>query len=227
MLINKAHILMIPMFQGLKKSTLDMLEQSVNICTLNKGEILFRERDKIDRVYIILNGKVTMYRNNAEGHKKVVYILDNGQIINEVIFDGLSASINCEAFEKTELLWFNREEFLDIMSKDFDLTKKVIDMMAKKIRRLYRQLKNTVPIRVDKKVAAKLWKLAKDYGTDENGETKIQLKITVTSLAEMLGSSRETISRALKLLTKENLIRYENKKFIVNKSKLAKYFKGV
>ena len=137
-MLNKEHILMIPMFQGLKKSTLDMLEQSANICTLSKGEILFRERDKIDTVYIILNGKVTMYRNNAEGHKKVVYILDNGQIINEVIFDGLSASINCEAFEKTELLWFNREKFLDIMSKDFDLTKKVIDMMAKKIRRLYR-----------------------------------------------------------------------------------------
>ncbi|KEI02483.1 Crp/Fnr family transcriptional regulator [Clostridium botulinum] len=226
-MLNEEKLLMIPIFRELEETTLRLLEESVNSCILNKGEVLFREREKIDKIYVVLSGKVTIYRNNAEGHKKVIYILDAGQMINEVILDGKPTSINCEAFESTEILWFNSEKFFNIMQKDFKLTKEVMNMMSKKIRRLYRQLKNTVPIRVDKKVAAKLWKLAKDYGVDLNGETEIQLKITVTSLAEMLGSSRETISRALKLLTSEGLIRYKNKKFIINRSRVSKYFKGV
>ncbi len=86
------------------------------------------------------------------------------------------------------------------MGGNFEFTQEVMFSMTNKIRRMYRQLKNTVPLKVEKRVAAKLWKLAKDYGEyGKNGEV-IKVNITVTYLSEMLGSSRETISRALKEL---------------------------
>ena len=50
------------------------------------------------------------------------------------------------------------------MKQDFKLTEVILYSMSKKIRRLYRQIKNTVPTKMDKRVAAKLWKLSKDYG---------------------------------------------------------------
>ena len=100
--------------------------------------------------------------------------------------------------------------------------------MGRKIRRLYRQLKNTVPIKMDKKLAAKLWKLSKDYGVKVNRGVLINLDITVTYLADMLGSSRETISRCISDFQKSNLIEFKDKKIIVkNRESLSRYFKGM
>ncbi len=114
------------------------------------------------------------------------------------------------------------------MGGNFEFTQEVMFSMTNKIRRMYRQLKNTVPLKVEKRVAAKLWKLAKDYGEyGKNGEV-IKLNITVTYLSEMLGSSRETISRALKELKNKELIYYEGKKIIIkDRDKLSKFFKGM
>ena len=100
--------------------------------------------------------------------------------------------------------------------------------MALKIRRLYRQMKNATPLKIEKRLAAKLWKLSKDYGVKQNDEVVIDLNISVAYLSDMFGMPRETISRALKILEKENLIRKERKKIIIkDRDKLASYFKGL
>lgn len=123
---------------------------------MKKGESLFSERDEVKNIYMILEGKMTLFRLSEIGQKRIIYILDSGEIINEVIFDSMPASINCEAFEDSIVIGFDKGTLLYVMEKNFDLTQKVIKSMGKKIRRQYRQLKNTVPIRMDKKLAAKL-----------------------------------------------------------------------
>lgn len=225
--IKLEELLSIPIFNGLKQETLQLLKGVSYKLELKKGERLFSERDNVDTIYFVLTGKVNMYKINEEGQKKVIYILDEGQMLNEVIFDEKPASISCDAFEKAQFICFKRDELLYIMERDFELTKKVINMMARKIRRLYRQLKNTVPIKMDKKVAAKLWKLSRDYGVESEGGTLINLKITITYLADMLGSPRETISRCIKILEEKGLVKYKNRRMIVNTESLAKYYRGL
>ena len=80
---------------------------------------------------------------------------------------------------------------------------------------------------MDKRVAAKLWKLSKDYGVETEEGILIDVKISITYLADMLGSSRETISRAVKELEKMDMVRIQHRKFIVNREKLNQYFKSV
>ncbi len=118
--------------------------------------MLFAERQSIDNIYIVLEGKVTMYRLSEKGQKRVIFILNKGEIINEVIFDNLTSSINCEGFEDSEIMSISKVDLLNIMKQDFKLTQVILYSMSKKIRRLYRQLKNTVPTKMDKRVAAKL-----------------------------------------------------------------------
>lgn len=114
------------------------------------------------------------------------------------------------------------------MAGDFELTHIIINSMAKKIRRLYRQLKNTVPIKMDKKLAAKLWKLSRDYGVETKEGTVIDLNISITYLAEMLGSTRETISRCMNNFEKKGMIKFHHKKIIVIDPKvMSMYFRGV
>jgi CRP-like cAMP-binding protein len=225
MVIKEEDLKLIPAFNEIKENTFRLLGLKGSILRLNKGQTLFREREEVKNIYIVLKGKVTMYRNTEEGQRRVIYILSDGSFINEVIFDGKSASISCEAFEDSEIISIDREELIKLMEFDFVLTKNIIDSMGKKIRRLYRQLKNTTTIRVDKKVAAKLWKIALDHGVQIKEGTMIDINISITYLADMMGHSRESISRAMKVLEGEGLIVYKDKKIVVNKEGLLKYYR--
>jgi CRP/FNR family cyclic AMP-dependent transcriptional regulator len=217
----------LPPFKEIDDKTINLIKEKAYVKKLKKGEILFSERQKVDYIYIVLQGKVTMYRLSEKGQKRVVYILNKGEIINEVIFDDITASISCEGFENSEIISISKIDLLNIMQQDFKFTEIILCSMSKKIRRLYRQIKNTVPTKMDKRVAAKLWKLSKDYGVETEEGVLIDVKINITYLAEMLGSSRETISRAVKELEKMDMVKIKQRKFIVNREKLNQYFKSV
>ncbi len=226
MKIKYEEIKSLDLFKGAKEDTLEKFQYNCEKVKINKGKILFLEREDVKNIYIVLRGKVTMYRTTSEGQKRIIYVLTDGTIINEVIFDGITASICCEAFENTEIISISRVELLKIMENDFEFTKAIINSMSKKIRRLYRQLKNTTVIRVDKKVAAKLWKLSLDYGKEHEEGVAIDLRMTITYLAEMLGHPRETISRAMKVLESEGLVKNVDKKIVVDRDKLLEYYRN-
>lgn len=214
------------LFTGIREETLDELNKIGHKMIYKKGEHVFYDKDNIKTIFIVLTGKVALYKISEKAQKRIVFILGRGKIINDVILDDLKSSINCEVFEDSEIFCFNREQFIKLMEKDFDLTKAVLNSLAKKVRRLYRQVKNSTPIKIEKRVAAKLWKLGKDYGIDCEKSTLINLNISITYLADMFGTPRETISRAVKVLQNEGLIIVKDKKFIIkDREKLAEYFK--
>jgi len=215
------------LFKCVEDKTLDLIMDSCKVENLKKSQMLFAERETTKKIYIVLEGKVTMYRLSERGQKRVIYILNKGEIINEVVFDDFTTSINCEGFEDSQIISISKIDLLNILKQDFKLTEVILYSMSKKIRRLYRQLKNTVPTKMEKRVAAKLWKLSKDYGTETEEGVLIDIKISITYLADMLGSSRETISRAVKELEKMDMVKVKKRKFIVNREKLIRYFKSV
>ena len=217
----------LPLLECIEDKTLELIREKVVIKKLKKLQMLFGERERLNNIYIVLEGKVSMYRLSEKGQKRVIYILNKGEIINEVNFDNLTTSINCEGFEDSVIISISKVDLLNIMKQDFKLTEVILYSMSKKIRRLYRQIKNTVPTKMDKRVAAKLWKLSKDYGVETPEGVLIDIKISITYLADMLGSSRETISRAVKELENLGMVKIEHRKFIVNREKLSGYFKSV
>lgn len=216
------------LFKDVSEETISGLLEFGEINCYIKGKHLFRDKDEVKKVHIICSGKVALYKLNESAQKKVIFILGKNKIINAVILDELPASINCEIFENAEILSIDREKFSKLMEKDFELTKIVIISLSMKVRRLYRQMKNSTPIKIEKRVAAKLWKLCKDYGIENKEGVLIDLTISITYLADMFGMPRETISRAIKKLQNEKLIVYKNKKIVVkDKEELAKFFKGL
>ena len=215
-------------FKGLSEETLGQLSEYCELKEYKKGKHVFRDKEVVSRIYIVYSGKVSLYKMNESAQKKIVFILGPSKIINDYAIDDLPSSVNCEVFETAEILSIDKNKFLEIMKNDFELKKIFIKSQAIKVRRLYRQMKNSTPIKVEKRVAAKLWKLAKDYGEEVEDGTLINLNISVTYLADMFGAPRETISRALKFLTKEELITHDNKKIIIrDKDRLSKFFKGL
>lgn len=225
--ILKMQINTLDLFKELKEDTKkQLIEIGESKCYL-KGSHLFRDKEKVNKIYIVYSGKVSLYKLNESAQKKIVFILGENSVINAVVLDDLPASINCEVFENAEILAFDKYRFEELMKNDFELTKIIISSLTIKVRRAYRQLKNSTPIKVEKRVAAKLWKLSKDYGVKLQEGTLIDLNISITYLADMFGTPRETISRAIKLLQQKELIIYENKRIIVkDREKLSNFFKG-
>lgn len=216
------------LFKDVSKKTIENLALIGDVSCYLKGKHIFRDKEKVNKIYIVYSGKVALYKLNESAQKKIIFILGKNKIINAVVLDDLPASINCEVFENAEILSFNKEKFIELMKSDFELTRAVMQSLSIKVRRLYRQLKNSTPIKVEKRVAAKLWKLSKDYGVEVKEGILIDLNISITYLADMFGLPRETISRAIKSLKEEGLIIMKNKQIIiVDTKKLACFFKGI
>ena len=215
-------------FKNISKTSLEKLAYLGEVKKYTTGSHVFRDKEDVKTLYIVVSGSVSLYKLNENGNKRVIFILGTGKMINDVIIQDLPASINCEIFEEAQILSYDKYTFLDIMENDFNLSKNIIGSLAMKVRRMYRQLKNASGIiRMEKKLAAKLWKLSKDYGVPCGNGVIINMNMSITYLADLLGSKRETISRALKILSNENLIEYENKKIkVINQEKLAQFFKA-
>ncbi len=208
-------------------ASLAALAPTASLRRLRKGEHLFRERDPVETIYFVASGVVSLYKLNAAGEKRVIFALGADSLVNETICDDLAASAACEALEDSLLLCFDRRHFLLAMERDFRLTSAVFASLSKKVRRLYRQLKNASgALRGDKRIAAKLWKLARDHGTPCGEGLRIERRISVTYLAEMLGMQRESVSRQLKPLADAGLVASEEGSFrIPDPDALARYFK--
>lgn len=226
--ISEGQLESLEIFKSISKDSLRRLSDLARIKKYSVGAHIFMDKEEVNTLYIVLSGSVSLYKLNENGNKRVIFIFGRGKMVNDVIIQDLPSSINCEVFEEATILSYDKYEFMSIMENDFVLTKNIIDSLAIKVRRMYRQLKNaTGVIRIEKKLAAKLWKLSKDYGVKCDDGVMINMNISVTYLADLLGSKRETISRALKILLNESLIEYDNKKFkILNEEKLAQFFKS-
>lgn len=212
--------------KDIKKESKLKLENKLNIKTIYKNETLFHEKDFVSKVYFIKSGKVSIYKINANGERKVIFILKKGDMINELSLDNSkNTSFACDAFEDTKLLYCESEELISIMKEDFDLTKNILQHTQNINRRLYRQLKNTVSIKIDKKLAAKLYRIGKEFGIKKGEWTLINTNITITYIADMLGCKRESLSRAIKTLQDKNLVKIEDRQIYIKDKELAKYFK--
>lgn len=216
------------LFKNVSPKTLDFLATKGFIDTFAQGQHLFYDKDTVHCFYILISGTASLYKTNSNGQNKIIFIEDRGAFLNEVIFEDLPSAINCQATSICKVLVFYKDDLIEAMKNDFVLTQNIMNTLSKRVRRLYRQLKNaTSIIKIEKKLAAKLWKLGKDYGIPCERGTQINFPITVTSLADFLGSYRETVSRALKLLIQKELIIYENKQIIIpNSDALSKFFKA-
>lgn len=217
----------IDVFKNIKISTIEELTKKGSVFKLEKKEVLFHEGEIVENVYFLISGKVSIYKMNEFGERKIIFILNQGDMINEVLINNSTTAGACKAFEKSEIVKFNIDDFIGIMQTDFNLVKNILDSLEKRNRRLYRQLKNSTYIKIEKKLAAKLYRLNREFGVDKGEWRLLDVKgITMTYLADMLGCKRETLSRAMKILQNENLVKLENKKIYIKPDELSLFFKN-
>lgn len=193
---------------------------------VKKGEIIFFERQEDNNFYYLISGKISLYADSTQGKRKLFFTIDQDDIINDVDFRYDSIPYEAIAFEKSKIMIIDQNVFKQLCQNDNQLLMNAMELQAHRTRRLYRQLKNTVSINIEKKIAAKLWKFAKDYGLTVDEEyTIIKFKLSNTYLSDIIGCSRETVSRAMQELIKLNLVKIIERDYYVKQEELLKYYR--
>ena len=217
-------LLTVSIFSDINKEELDELEK---ICTLRqypKGSMIILEEEYGDKLFIVKTGTVKITRVNDEGREVILALLGISELFGEMaILDGESRSANVLAQEKCELLVVSSEDFLNLLKSNFKICFAIMSELAKKIRKSDMQIEALSLSDAEHRIGASILNLAEDMGVIRNGKVTIQNLPFQQDIANMAGTSRETVSRILKSFEDRNLILKEGHKVIIPD---YLYFKG-
>lgn len=206
-----------PIFQ---QAAPDIKKQAISSGVLKqykKNELIFREREDVQRIYFVVDGFVVLFRLNCHCDRRILFICGNGELLNEIVLQDPAASNSAQAFvDDVIVLSFSRNQFLAMMQSDFAFAKAVFDSGAMKIRRLYHQIANTSNMfLLERQLASKLWKVARDFGTRTPDGIWISFEMPVTFLADMVGSKRESVSRAIRTLKEKGVLAVKKNRYLI------------
>ena len=219
----------LPLFEGVNPEILEEMQQRGRIRSMKKGTVCFRAAEKQDMIYILLDGQAISYTLTRCGSRKIIFVHGGGELLNESIIEMEKTTIFCDLIRNSVMFIISNREFCQLMERDFSLVKAVMRMQERKLWRTSHQLKNTLgSIYLEKKLAAKIWKLARDFGIEaEDKSVAIDIQLSITFLADFLGAPRETTSRVCKNLVERGLISMEKKTITVrNMDCLARFYKN-
>ncbi len=194
------------------------LGEFANVKSYKKNELIFNESDTEENVYFVKSGKVEAYKLTKNWEERLVFILSDGQTLNEeVIFAKNSECATCcRAYDNAKVVTIPKSVLLKQMQKDPKVLQYIFECSSSKLTRTYRQLKNSgTNVTIDKKIASKLWKMALDYGIETKEGIFIDISLTSAIISKMVGAKRETVSRSINTFKKEGILKLEGDRITI------------
>ena len=181
-----------------------------------KNSMIILEEEYGDLVFVVKIGTIKITRVNDEGKEVILALLGPGEMFGELaILDGEARSANALAQENCELLAINKEDFLDILKHYPTVSYNVMCELAKRLRKSDQQIEALSLSDAEHRIGVSLLNLAEDMGVIRKGKVTIQNLPFQQDIANMAGTSRETVSRVLKILENKNMISKEGHTLII------------
>jgi CRP/FNR family transcriptional regulator len=178
-----------------------------------KNSHVFLQGDPIENVYFINKGKVKIYRSDVNGREQIVNILKGGEMFPHVGFfrkGGYPAF--AEVLEPSTLITVPISHFERVLIENPQLSIKVFKVLGEKIVDLQERLEAQILNNTYEQIIKLLIRLASNHGKkQEDGRVYLKAEFTNKDLANMIGTTRETVSRTLTKMKKENLVETDEK----------------
>lgn len=212
---------LVPIFSELDDEIIEELASLGRIREYDKDEIIFLENETGNAMFIILEGKVKVSRVSDDGREVILSILDEADFFGEMaLLDGQARSANIIAIEKSKLFIIQRKDFLDLLAQHPNISVSLLQELTKRIRIADMKIKSLSLKDAEGKVASVILQLADDMGKIRQGAVEIERLPLQQDLANMAGTSRETISRVMNTFKKKGFIELDG-----NKLKIMDYTK--
>lgn len=198
----------VPIFSELDARTLGSLAARCVPRTVGEGFVLFRTGERCHGLYLVLDGRVRVFRTSPDGREQTLAVEGAGRPVAELpLVDGGEYPATAITVAPTRLMFLPRGEFEHAFRSDPAVATAVVHALGRRLRHLV-QLVETVAFRdVAARLAMWLADVAERHGQLQGDAVALTLERTQDELATELGTARESVSRALKQLSAKGLIR--------------------
>jgi len=206
----------IPLFSELSEKDLQKIAQVATKQKYHKDNLILIEEEVGSTMFIILSGRVKISRISDDGREVILSILSDGDFFGEMsLLDGQTRSANVTAIEDSELMVIRREDFLQMLKDYPQIAINLLKELAQRIRKSDEHIKSLSLQDATGRVASTLLRIAEDSGVFRKGMVEISELPLQQDLANMAGTSRETISRVIKSLMLKGYLKKEKGKIII------------
>lgn len=200
------------LFDSFTEKEIGLLLFSASLKKVDKGNQIFSEGLDATAFFIVVSGKVKIYKLSPDGKEYTLHIHGPGDPVAEAaIFDSMVYPASCMALEDTALVRISREGFLNLIKEHPDLALKMMSGYSKRLRQFVAKIEELSLKDIKSRLAGYLL----ENSSLENGVTICKLKYSKKELSSLLGTIPETLSRALAFLKQKKLIVEKNNTIII------------
>jgi CRP/FNR family transcriptional regulator, cyclic AMP receptor protein len=187
-----------PLFSALDDEAARALMESMTASRLERGDVLFREGDRGDRLYVIGEGKIKLGLTSNDGRENLLAILGPGEMFGELsLFDPGPRTATATAVAETQLIALGHEDLTSFLSGRPAVAATMLAALARRLRRTNETLSDLVFTDVPGRVAKALLDLSMRFGRSSEDGILVAHDLTQEELAQLVGASRETVNKAL------------------------------
>jgi CRP-like cAMP-binding protein len=202
----------IPLFEGLVRQQHDKLARIVRERSYKRGETIFSEGDEGTGFYVLISGKVKIFKLSSEGKEQILHVLGPGEPFGEApVFAGKRFPAHAETLEESRLFFFPRAAFVDLIREDPSLALNMLAILSGRLRKFTVLVEDLSLKEVPGRLAAYLL-----YASEERDHTdELKLDIAKNQLASLLGTIPETLSRILTRMVRQGLIQLKGPRIVI------------
>ena len=206
----------VSIFWDLNKNDLGHIADKMVAKHFENGNYIFLEDSEGEQCFFVLKGSVKVTRLSKDGREVILAMLNEGDFFGEMsLLDGESRSANVIALEKTKVLTLDRNDFIAVVNDYPQIAVQLLKELARRLRKSDRQIASLSLSDAEKRIALCIIRFADEQGVIQNGKVNIPKTPIQQDIANMAGTSRETVSRALGLLEREDLIERHGRELII------------
>lgn len=201
------HLQVVPIFADLSLPDLEKIAARTISRSYTKGQMILLEESLGETFFVISKGSVKVTRLSNDGREVILAMLGEGEFFGEMsLLDGEGRSANIVAIEDASVLTLKRSDFLDILERFPKIAISLLEELARRLRKSDQQIESLSLSDSEHRIGMTLMRLAEELGTIRKGHVTIQQLPYQQDIANMAGTSRETVSRTLKLLEEKGIL---------------------
>lgn len=205
-----------PLFATLSDGEFQSLEQIFHVKAYRKNQIIFLEEETGNYMYIVLAGKVKVTKSTSGGKETILAIHQAGDFFGEMaLLDGKTSPATVSAMEDCKVATIYSEDFHRLLMRNEKVVTQIINVLCSRLRSVWAQIQDLTYSTAEARIRAGIRQLSKKHGVVDVRGIIINLKITHQELAELVGTSRETVTRTLACLQKRGIIMIDQRRIIV------------
>ena len=206
----------VDLFAGLTPAQLKEISQTLPMQTCLVGGLVTSPDDEDERLYVVKRGRVRLYRLTPDGKQLTLEILDKGRIVGRMSWLGQElAGAYAEAVEDALICSFTPEELRRLIDRFPSVGVNIIRYLSGRLAASEQEREIMAFRSVEQRLAARLVELLGRFGQPTAGGTAIDARLTQQELADMIGTSRETLATTITSLRERGVLEMHNQRVVV------------